>query len=176
MSDVPLKFGEAGFEIQRLREENQHIRGAYEDCRAQWTQMATHNAEQAAEITRLCALVAETGALAARRAAMLEASEERERAIELRFWQIVDRDGLTGLPSDMWAALDQLVKDRAELATARRDGMEEAAKIAEDEPELPGQMPSEFEKYSRETLARAACIATKRGIVAAIRAAAGEGK
>jgi hypothetical protein len=79
---------------------------------------------QAAEITRLRALVAETGALAARRAAMLEASEERERAIELRFWQIVDRDGLTGISSDMWAALDQLVKDRAEIATARREGME----------------------------------------------------
>jgi hypothetical protein len=83
----------------------------------------------AAEITRLRALVAETGALAARRAAMLEASEERERAIELRFWQIVDRDGLTGLFSDMWAALNQLVKDRAELVTARQDGMEEAAKV-----------------------------------------------
>ena len=54
----PLKFGEAGPEIQRLREENQHIRGAHEDCRAQWTQMATHNAEQAAEITRLRAELA----------------------------------------------------------------------------------------------------------------------
>jgi hypothetical protein len=81
----------------------------------------------AAEITRLRALVAETGALAARRAAMLEASEERERAIELRFWQIVDRDGLTGLFSDMWAALDQLVKDRAALATARME-LEHAAR------------------------------------------------
>ena len=49
----PLKFGEAGPEIQRLREETQHIRGAHEDCRAQWTQMATHNAGLAAEITRL---------------------------------------------------------------------------------------------------------------------------
>lgn len=32
--------------------------------------------------------------------------------IETRFWLIVDRDGLTGLPSDMWAALETLV-DRA---------------------------------------------------------------
>jgi hypothetical protein len=108
--------------------------------------------------------------------AALATLEERERAIELRFWQTVDRDGLTGLPSDMWAALEQLVRDRAALATARREGMEEAAKIAESEPELPGPMPAEFEKHSRETLARAACIATKRGIVAAICAAAGEGK
>ena len=62
MSDdlhMPLKFGEAGPEIQRLREENQHIRGAYEDCRAQWTQMATHNAQQSAQITHLRARVAE---------------------------------------------------------------------------------------------------------------------
>lgn len=29
--------------------------------------------------------------------------------IETRFWSIVDRDGLTGLPSDMWAALEILV-------------------------------------------------------------------
>ncbi|MFN7640697.1 MAG: hypothetical protein ACK5PR_03020 [bacterium] len=108
--------------------------------------------------------------------AALATLEERERAIELRFWQTVDRDGLTGLPSDMWAALEQLVRDRAALAPARREGMEEAAKIAESEPEFPGPMPAEFEKHSRETLARAACIATKRGIVAAICAAAGEGK
>ena len=64
----------------------------------------------------------------------------------------------------------------AALATARREGMKEAAKIAESEPELPGPMPAEFEKHSRETLARASCIATKRAIAAAIRAAAGEGK
>ena len=55
--------------------------------------------EQAAEITRL--------------RAACDASKERERAIELRFWQTVDRDGLTGLPSDMWAALEQLVQNRA---------------------------------------------------------------
>lgn len=77
---------------------------------------ATHVAakridEQAAEIARL--------------RAACDASEERERAIELRFWQTVDRDGLTGLPSDMWAALEQLAQDRAALATARRDAMEE---------------------------------------------------
>jgi hypothetical protein len=49
----------------------------------------------------------------ARLRAACDALEDRERAIELRFWQTVDRDGLTGLPSDMWAALEQLVRDRA---------------------------------------------------------------
>ena len=62
------------------------------------------------------------------------------------------------------------------LATARREGMEEAARIAENEPELSGPMPAEFEKYSRETLARASCIATKREIAATIRAALEGGK
>ena len=52
-SHKPLKFGEAGPEIQRLREENRHIRGAYEDCRKEWSELLTHNAEQAAEIARL---------------------------------------------------------------------------------------------------------------------------
>jgi len=59
--------------------------------------------------------------------AACDASEERERAIELRFWQTVDRDGLTGLSSDMWAALEQLVRDRAEFATLRKEALEEAA-------------------------------------------------
>ena len=36
--------------------------------------------------------------------------------IETRFWSIVDRDGLTGLPSDMWDALERLVS-RASHAT-----------------------------------------------------------
>ena len=33
--------------------------------------------------------------------------------IETRFWSIVDRDGLSGLPSDIWAALDILAKNHA---------------------------------------------------------------
>jgi len=41
--------------------------------------------------------------------------------VETRFWSIVDRDGLTGLPSDMWAALEQLVRDRAERQRAERN-------------------------------------------------------
>ncbi len=146
--------------------------------------------EQAAEITRLRGLVAETGALAARRAAMVEASEERERAIELRFWQIVDRDGLTGLFSDMWAALNQLVKDRAELVTARQDGMEEAAKRLEElhknhnyDPES-GTLTRKLGRYDRwPEAAKTAKLEHDTGYyralaegVAHIRAAAGEGK
>lgn len=75
------------------------------------------------------------------------------------------------------AALEAHIAElEAALATARRDAMEEAAKIAESEPELHDQMPAEFEKYSREILARASCIATKRAIAAAIRAALEGGK
>ncbi len=37
------------------------------------------------------------------------AQSETATAIETRFWSVVDRDGLTGLPSDMWDALDVLV-------------------------------------------------------------------
>lgn len=33
-------------------------------------------------------------------------ANQDEEAVETRFWSIVDRDGLTGLPSDMWAALE----------------------------------------------------------------------
>lgn len=36
--------------------------------------------------------------------------------VETRFWSIVDRDGLTGLPSDMWDALDILVSRAARAA------------------------------------------------------------
>lgn len=51
-------------------------------------------------------------------------------ALETRFWSIVDRDGLTGLPSDMWAALETLVtraakaeseRNRADRAERNRD-------------------------------------------------------
>ena len=61
----------------------------------------------------IATLVSDMDAEITRLRAACDASEERERAIELRFWQTVDRDGLTGLPSDMWAALEQLVRDRA---------------------------------------------------------------
>lgn len=131
--------------------------------------------EQAAEITRLRGLVAETGALAARRAAMVEASEERERAIELRFWQIVDRDGLTGLFSDMWAALNQLVKDRAELVTARQDGMEEAAKW-HDEQAAQAQKLSDMKVSALDAKVWGDYAANHREYAAAIRAAAAEVK
>jgi hypothetical protein len=120
MSDdlhMPLKFGEAGPEIQRLREENQHIRGAHEDCRAQWTQMATHNAEQAAEITRL-------RALCDRQSTALSLSGMRHGRILV---------GLERRNARQRRALAKLYQRRhdknAALATARRDGMEKAAKI-----------------------------------------------
>ena len=39
--------------------------------------------------------------------------EATQRDIETRFWSVVDRNGLTGLPSDMWAALEILVSRAA---------------------------------------------------------------
>lgn len=55
-------------------------------------------------------------ALSAATALIAELEGERG-ATETRFWSIVDRDGLTGLPSDMWVALETLV-NRAARATA----------------------------------------------------------
>ncbi|MCA3380197.1 MAG: hypothetical protein ING08_08130 [Roseomonas sp.] len=124
---------------------------------------ATHVAanrvdEQAAEIARL--------------RAACDASEERERAIELRFWQTVDRDGLTGLPSDMWAALEQLVQDRAALATARQEGMEgfgdlvaaayaESAKAMQKFPQ-PNYVISKIAEEAGEVVKAAIHCAEKR--------------
>ena len=108
MSDKPLKFGEAGPEIQRLREENQHLRGAKEGIREQWAELLKDNAAKAAEITRL----------------------------------------------------------RAELATARREGMGASADLCDDLPDHQGGI----------------CAIAIRMMIdeedkkAAIRAAAGEGK
>ena len=45
------------------------------------------------------------------------AEAERDR-LEERFWSVVDRDGLTGVPSDMWAALSALVTRAAERDAA----------------------------------------------------------
>ena len=64
----------------------------------------------------------------------------------------------------------------AALATARREGMEEAAKIAEDEPEPEGEPPQELHGRSVKNIAIASIRATKRNIAAAIRAVAGEVK
>lgn len=49
-------------------------------------------------------------------AAERDALRERANATEQRFWSIVDQNGLTGLPSDMWDALDRLVKRDAATA------------------------------------------------------------
>lgn len=46
-----------------------------------------------------------------------EAVEIERVDLETRFWSIVDRDGLTGLPSDMWAALETLVSRAAATRT-----------------------------------------------------------
>jgi len=45
--------------------------------------------------------------------AWAEATAAERLETETRFWSIVDRDGLSGLPSDMWDALDILVRRSA---------------------------------------------------------------
>ena len=62
---------------------------------------------------------------------------------------------------------------RAEIATARREGMEEAAQIAENEPEPEGEPPIELHGRSVKNIAISSVRATKHSIAAAIRAAAG---
>lgn len=46
-------------------------------------------------------------------------------AAEEKFWSVVDREGLSDLPSDMWEALDRLVR-----AYRNRGGMPADPRIA----------------------------------------------
>jgi hypothetical protein len=64
----------------------------------------------------------------------------------------------------------------AALEDARREGMEEAARIAENEPEPEGEPPIELHGRSVKNIAISSVRATKHRIAAAIRAAAKEGK
>lgn len=68
----------------------------------------------------------------------------------------------------------EITRLRATLTNARREGMEEAAKIAENYPDLKGA--ELLKRFSQVTVARGTNIFTKREIAAAIRAAAKEGK
>ena len=63
----------------------------------------------------------------------------------------------------------------ARVAQARRDALEEAALVAEDEPEPEGDPPPELHGRSVKNIAIASVRATKRSIAAAIRALKGEG-
>jgi hypothetical protein len=67
-------------------------------------------------------------------------------------------------------AADEIEKLRAELKHARRDALEEAARIAENEPEPEGDPPPELHGRSVKNIAIASVRATKRSIAAAIRA------
>jgi hypothetical protein len=73
---------------------------------------------------------------------------------------------------EMDAAIAEITRLRAELATARREGMEEAAQIAENHSDLKGA--ELLKRFSQVTVARGTNIFTKREIAAAIRAAAKE--
>ena len=71
---------------------------------------------------------------------------------------------------------DRIAGLEAALATARREGMEEAARIAENEPEPEGEPPIELHGRSVKNIAISSVRATKHSIAAAIRAALEGGK
>jgi hypothetical protein len=58
--------------------------------------------------------------------------KEQADATEQRFWSIVDQNGLSGLPSDMWDALDRLVQRDARLTALVHQLGENAAKAARE--------------------------------------------
>jgi len=78
---------------------------------------------------------------------------------------------------EMDAALDPKVSQTAAdlVAQARRNALEEAELAAENEPEPEGDPPPELHGQSVKNIAIASVRATKRSIVAAIRALKGEG-
>ena len=71
--------------------------------------------------------------------------------------------GLT-LNAEAAAKIGQMIQQ------ARRDALEEAARIAENEPEPEGAPPPELHGRSVKNIATASVRATKRSIAAAIRA------
>jgi len=71
---------------------------------------------------------------------------------------------------DALKAADEIEKLRVALQTARRDALEEAARVAENEPEPEGDPPPELHGRSVKNIAIASVRVTKRSIAAAIRA------
>ena len=58
----------------------------------------------------------------------------------------------------------------AAIEAARREALEEASLIAQNEPEPQGEPPQYIEMFSAGTISRGAIRATKKSIAAAIRA------
>jgi hypothetical protein len=81
--------------------------------------------------------------------------------VETRFWSVVDRDGLTGLPSDMWAALDTLVARAALSATNSEavselvEALREMLRLADMGLEESLREPEENGNYAAYTRAKA---------------------
>ena len=71
---------------------------------------------------------------------------------------------------------DRIAELEAALEDARREGMEEAARIAENEPEPEGEPPIELHGRSVKNIAISSVRATKHSIAATIRAALEGGK
>lgn len=116
----PSKFGQAGPEIQRLREENQHLRSAKEGIREQWAELLKDNAAKAAEITRLRA------ALATARREGEAAGIEWGAGMISAFMKIADKmsDGL-GLERDPVKAIEFAIARTLEEAAAIRAAAKE---------------------------------------------------
>jgi len=173
MSNKPLKFGEAGPEIQRLREENQHLRDAKEGIREQWAELLKDNAAKAAEMTRLRTAINNAllepwldgqlnGTWHQEPIGPNETPEEAvKRLVSVRAeWAVYKNNCENPVIAEL----------RAALATARRDAL---AEIKQDTDEL-------IEQGRQDGMEQAAQIADGRpsdcgeDIAAAIRAAAGE--
>lgn len=135
MSNKPLKFGEAGPEIQRLREENQHLRDAKEGIREQWAELLKDNAAKAAEMTRLRTAINNAllepwldgqlnGTWHQEPIGPNETPEEAvKRLVSVRAEWAVYKNNCEN---------PEIAELRAALATARREGMEEAAQVLEE--------------------------------------------
>jgi hypothetical protein len=138
----------------------------------------TEAAERSAHVTRGPVEDAALAPWAARAiksgTARLDLAEENERlqaelatARDLTwFWQIVDRDGLTGLPSDERAALATLVT-RAARATV----VEEIAAERRRQIEAEGWTPEHDNQHNRGELALAAACYARHGLNGAHRLA-----
>jgi hypothetical protein len=75
------------------------------------------------------------------------------------------------MPDEATALQSRIAELEEALATARREGMEEAARIAENEPEPEGEPPIELHGRSVKNIAISSVRATKHSIAATIRAA-----
>lgn len=66
-------------------------------------------------------------------------------------------------------AMELATEDNVRDEKIRAEERERCAKLAESEPEMPGDMPNELRPIPLEDVLRAVCRATKKSIAEAIR-------